>query len=221
MKVSDKGLLEICEHEGIVPAPYKDSQGVWTVFVGHTAMAGGLDPRVMARAMPTGAALQSAIDRALIVFKDDIEKFEARVARAFPVPLRQHQFDALVSWDFNTGGATWRSSTGKPCQLVQQVNRGDLSGDGFMGWLKPPEIRKRRTAEMRLFHTGNYDANGTLIPIWKTNGHGSLDGQLRTMEGAELLARMGPRKPLDLIYKDEGSSWLGRFLASLFGKGKG
>lgn len=219
MKLSNKGLLEIAEHEGIVPAPYRDSVGVWTFGVGHTAAAGGLDPREMNGAMPTGAALESAVDRALTVFRSDIPKYEARVRKAFPVTLKQHQFDALVSWDFNTGGATWRSKRGSPAQLVQQVNRGDMSGDGFMGWLKPPEIRKRRTAEMRLFQTGDYDANGRAVPIWKTNGAGRLTGILRTMDGVELLARMGPLSkpiPAPTPAKPSQSPWAA-LLAALAG----
>jgi len=126
MRVSDKGLLEIAEHEGIVPAPYRDSVGVWTFGVGHTAAAGGLDPQEMNGAMPTGAALEAAVDRALEVFREDIPKYEARVNKHIKVPLKQHQFDALVSFDFNTGGIWYKSKrTGKMthAQLVKAINR--------------------------------------------------------------------------------------------------
>ena len=47
MRLSDKGIVEIAEHEGIVPAPYRDSVGVVTFGVGHTAAAGVLDPAEM------------------------------------------------------------------------------------------------------------------------------------------------------------------------------
>ena len=197
MRLSNKGIIEIAEHEGIVPAPYRDSVGVMTFGVGHTAAAGGLDPREMNSAMPAGAALEAAIDRALIIFRDDVVKYENRVIDALRgTPVSQHQFDALVSWDFNTGGASWRSkNTGAQAQLLQQVHRGDFSGDGFMGWLKPPELRKRRTAEMNLFRTGNYDANGTAVPIWGTDGRGNLRGRIRVMDGRELLKRMNRAEP--------------------------
>lgn len=183
MRVSDKGLVEIAEHEGIVPAPYRDSVGVWTYGVGHTAAAGGLDPREMNSAMPTGAALDAAVDRALELFKVDLGKYEKRVNDAIKVPLLQHEFDALVSFDFNTGGI-YRA------KLTAAINAGDKSGAGFMGWLQPPEIRKRRTAEMNLFKTGDYDANGNTVPIWKTNGAGKLIGLHGSMSGAELLLRL-------------------------------
>lgn len=223
MKLSDRGLLEITEHEGIVPAPYRDSVGVWTFGIGHTAAAGGIDPRTLSPSMP--ADVERAIDRALAIFREDVVSYETRVARAFPVPMEQHQFDALVSWDFNTGGATWRSSTGKPCQLVQQVNRGDFSGEGFMGWLRPPEIRKRRTAEQRLFLTGDYDANGSDIPVWRTNGAGKLLGIMATIDGGELLERMGRGQPRDYAEEGQGgtpptsrapSGLLAALLAALF-----
>lgn len=188
MKTSTKGMLEICEHEGIVPAPYRDSVGVWTYGIGHTAAAGGLDPQEMNGAMPEGAALDAAIDRAINLFAYDLGKYEARVNAAVKVPLKQHEFDALVSFDFNTGGI-------HRANLTKAINAGDKSGDGFMGWLKPKEIIKRRKAEQRLFRTGDYDHNGSDIPIWRTDSRGNLRGVLRVMDGAELLRRMNPPAP--------------------------
>lgn len=184
MRTSLKGILEIAEHEGIVPAPYRDSVGVWTYGVGHTAAAGGLDPREMNSEMPTGAALERAIDHAIATFREDLVKYEDRVNAAINVPLKQHEFDALVSFDFNTGGI-------HRANLTKQINAGDKSGAGFMGWLRPPEIKGRRMAEQRLFRTGDYDHNGDRIPIWRTNGAGRLSGILRTMSGNELAARLG------------------------------
>lgn len=184
MKLSDKGLLEIAEHEGIVPAPYRDSVGVWTYGIGHTKNAGGLDPFKMAKNMPTGHNLEAAIDRAIEIFREDVQKYEERVNRAIKVPLAQHQFDALVSFDFNTGGIF-------QAKLTRAINARDADASRhFFGWLKPPEIRKRRTAEKNLFVTGNYDANGDDIPIWATNGAGKLTGILKTIDGADLLRRM-------------------------------
>lgn len=184
MKLSDKGIVEIAEHEGIVPAPYRDSVGVVTFGVGHTAAAGGLDPAEMSGAMPTGDALTAAVDRAIMVFRDDLAKYEDRVNAAIKVPLEQHEFDALVSFDFNTGGI-------HRAKLTKAINAGDKSGAGFMGWLRPPEIRKRRTAEMNLFKTGDYDANGNTVPIWGTNGALKLTGVVGSVSGPSLIARMG------------------------------
>jgi lysozyme len=186
MRVSDKGLLEIAEHEGIVPAPYLDSVGVWTFGVGHTAAAGDPDPAKMPKAMPVN--IEAAIDEALRVFRQDIPKYEDRVRRAIKVPLKQHEFDALVSFDFNTGGI-FRA------KLTKAINAGEANAARhFMGWVKPPEIRKRRMAEMRLFETGDYDANGDAIPVWRTDGNGRLRGVMRQISGASVLMRMRPRR---------------------------
>lgn len=186
-RTSTKGLLEIAEHEGIVPAPYRDSVGVWTFGIGHTAAAGGLDPREMNGAMPLN--IEAAVTRAINIFREDLRKYEARVNDAITAPLEQHQFDALVSFDFNTGGI-YRA------RLTKAINAGDRNAARhFMGWLRPPEIRKRRTAEMRLFQTGDYDANGDSIPVWRTNGRGKLIGIHRVMSGDELLGRLREVRP--------------------------
>lgn len=177
MKISERGVLEVAEHEGIVPGPYRDSVGVWTWGVGHTAAAGGPNPAQMPRGMP--ADVDAAVLDALALFDEDLDKYEARVNKAVKVPLKQHQFDALVSFDFNTGGIF-------AAKLTQALNRGDMSGNGFMGWLKPKQIIKRRKAEQALFRTGNYDANGDSIPIWRVDEHGRLRGILKTVSGAEL-----------------------------------
>lgn len=213
MRVSDKGLLEIAEHEGIVPAVYRDSIGVYSFGIGHTAAAGPPDPQEMSGAMPTGADLEERITRAIEVFRDDIPRYEARVNKAIRVPLKQHQFDALVSFDFNTGGI-------HKARLTAAINAGDPdAAQHFMGWLKPPEIRKRRTAEMRLFETGDYDANGDLIPVWKTDSKGNLIGQSHTVSGAWLLARIHP------LYHDEPPppaglwAWIIALIGRIFGKG--
>ena len=191
MTISDRGILEIAEHEGIVPAPYRDSVGVWTWGIGHTRNAGGLDPAKMPMAMPGN--LDAAIDLVIETFRDDVVKYAARVNTAIKVPLKQHEFDALVSFDLNTGGI-------HRAQLTKAINQGDPdAARHFMGWLRPPEIRKRRKAEMSLFRTGDYDANGDTIPIWRTNGAGRLSGIMQTITGAEMLARFGAEPaPVDL-----------------------
>jgi lysozyme len=129
-------------------------------------------------------SLDAAIDRAIAVFRDDVPKYEARVNAAIKVPLAQHQFDALVSFDLNTGGI-------HRANLTKAINAGDPNAsEHFFGWLRPAEIRKRRTAEKRLFETGDYDHNGDQITVWRVDAAGKLRGVLKAISGAELLARM-------------------------------
>lgn len=191
MRLSDKGLLEICEHEGIVPAPYYDSKGVLTYGVGHTKNAGSPDPASLPRGMPSN--IDKAIDEALAVFRNDVMSYERRVNDAIKVPLKQHQFDALVSFDFNTGGI-------HRANLTKAINARDpKASNHFFGWLKPPEIRRRREEEKALYDTGDYEANGDKIPVWNVDENGRLRGIHSTISGAEVLKRMGREQPKSLL----------------------
>lgn len=154
MTVSPRGLAEIAGHEGIVAAPYLDSVGVLTWGIGHTAAAGSPDPADL----PAGIEQPTA--RILDVFRQDMAKFEADVNRAVTVPLAQHEFDALVSFHFNTGGI-FRAN------LTKRLNAGDRPGaiKGFDGWHKPPEIIGRRNSEKRLFAEGVYAHGGKALVI--------------------------------------------------------
>ena len=185
MKVSREGLVALARHEGIVVAPYRDVVGVWTWGVGHTAGAGHPDPSQMPPAMPaTAVAFNDAIALALNQFATDLQSYEKRVRDAVKVTLSQHEFDALVSFDFNTGGIF-------KAKLTKLLNAGDRKGAAraFMGWLKPEAIRGRRMAEMTLFESGDY--GGGKVPIYATDGAGRLAGIRKTLMPDELLSLMG------------------------------
>jgi hypothetical protein len=47
VQVTERGLLALSGHEGVVPAPYRDSTGAWTFGIGHTAAARPPDPAAM------------------------------------------------------------------------------------------------------------------------------------------------------------------------------
>ena len=91
MQVSERGLMAIIAHEGIVKSRYKDSVGVWTIGVGHTKAAGGLNPETF-----TG---ELSLNEVMDLFRKDIARYEADVTKAFAgVPLIQHEFYALESF---------------------------------------------------------------------------------------------------------------------------
>lgn len=166
MRTSDKGVAALALHEGVVPAPYLDSVGVWTYGIGHTAAAGGPIPADMPRGMPDD--LDAALARVFAVFRADLEKFEDRVKRAVKVPVAPHENDALVSFDYNTGGIF-------AAKLTKHLNAGnrEAAAAAFMGWRRPPEIIPRRKSERGLFKTGTYPAG--LIPVWGVNESGRVD----------------------------------------------
>ena len=152
MKISTEGLVALIAHEGIVQSRYKDSVGVWTIGVGHTKAAGGLNPETF-----TGTLTVAQI---MDLLRTDIVKYENGVNAAVKVPLKQHEFDALVSFHYNTG------AIGK-ATLTKSLNAGKKTQAGaeFMNWVKPPEIKGRREAERDLFLTGKYPAPyGNLYP---------------------------------------------------------
>ncbi|MBP8932459.1 MAG: lysozyme, partial [Paracoccus sp.] len=100
-------------------------------------------------------------------FRRDVAKYEAAVNRAVKVPITQAQFDALVSFHYNTG-AIGRAS------LVKRLNAGDVAGAaaGFMAWKKPPEIIPRRKAEQELFAKGVYP--GGQVTVWQVSNSGRV-----------------------------------------------
>lgn len=165
MKLSDDGLYALAVHEGIVPAPYLDSVGVWTYGIGHTAAAGSPDPAKMPRGMPSD--IDATIADVFSTFRRDVAKYEAAVNSAVTVQLAQHQFDALVSFHYNTG-AIGRAS------LVKKLNAGDYVGatNGLMDWKKPPEIIERRKAERDLFAHGKYPSGK--VTVWGATADGRV-----------------------------------------------
>lgn len=183
LKTSPAGLVALISHEGIVPAPYLDSVGVWTWGIGHTAAAGAPIPSAMPRGMP--ADLDAAIDQAFTVFAADIVSYEEDVRRAVKVRLAQHEFDALVSFHYNTG-AIARAT------LTQLVNAGDMQGAAaaFLNWRTPSEILDRRKAEQLLFREGVYPTGK--LRVWNVDAAGKITWRIaHSITPADALARMG------------------------------
>ncbi|MGI6247229.1 MAG: lysozyme [Pseudochelatococcus sp.] len=185
MHMTDRGLLALVRHEGIVPGPYLDVKQVWTFGIGHTAAAGSPDPTRMPRGMP--ADLDAGIREAFKAFHTDLAAYEAAVRRAVTVPLAPHEFDALVSFHYNTGGIARAA-------LTKHLNAGNraAAAEAFMGWLKPAAIRSRREAERDLFRHGRYPA-GT-IPVWAVDRNGRVDFSrpVRRLTEEDALALLRP-----------------------------
>ncbi len=195
MKTSDRGIAALIAHEGVVPGPYRDSKGIWTYGVGHTMAAGKPDPAGMARGMP--ADLDAALVEVFRVFRRDLERYEEAVNKAIKVPVTQHEFDAAVSFHYNTGAigrATW----------VRTLNKGDRTkaAKEMMNWRKPPEIIGRREDERRLFQFGTYpDAD---LTVWQVDSNGGVIWKpARRLEAGEALALMRGGVRPDPIHHDD------------------
>lgn len=95
MQTSDWGRELIESFEGLFLHAYLDSVGVLTIGYGHTNLAGV--PPVVTRGMTiTEDDADEILAADLAAVERDVEKF-------ITVPLEQYEFDALVSFHFNTG----------------------------------------------------------------------------------------------------------------------
>jgi lysozyme len=157
MKTSSNGRALIERYEGLILKSYDDAndhiipkggqaQGTLTIGYGHTSAAG--PPKVYAGQTITKQQADS-------ILASDLGKVEADVNRLVKVPLTQNQFDALVSFHFNTG------ALGKSSLLIALNKRNyDLAANRFMvytngrigGKLVPMAgLTRRRTEEKALF----------------------------------------------------------------------
>lgn len=86
-------------------------------------------------------------------FASDLRKFEQAVSLLVKVPLTQYQFDALVSFTYNLGIGSLKSST-----LLKMLNEGYYSNAGLqlLRWTKNDGVEmaglvRRRKAELKMF----------------------------------------------------------------------
>lgn len=158
MNISETGLALIKSFEGKYYEGYLCPAGVWTIGYGHTG-------ETLGQPSPKGMRISDVdIDNLL---KKDMNRFEKAVFRSVTVPIKQHQFDALVSFAFNVGAGALATST-----LLKKLNSADYKGaaEQFLVWNKAtnPQTKKkvalagltrRRQAERHLFLTGELKVN--------------------------------------------------------------
>ncbi|WP_312390815.1 lysozyme [Chryseobacterium sp.] len=97
MKTSQKGIQLILSFEGFSSKPYLDSAGIPTIGYGNTYYPGGkkVTMKDTAISKERGAELFSAV----------LPAYEKIVNQKIKISLSQNQFDALVSYAYNTGGS--------------------------------------------------------------------------------------------------------------------
>ncbi len=113
MKVSDKLIKLLRHHEGVRNKPYQCPAKLWTVGIGHLIGDGKTLPPEWNKTFTN-----EEIDA---ILKRDLNRFELGVHKMLPnVFLRQHEFDAIVSFCFNLGLGCFQRST-----IRQALLRGD------------------------------------------------------------------------------------------------
>lgn len=191
MQTSDRGIAALVAHEGIVPGPYWDSAKppVLTWGIGHTAAAGAPIPANLPRGMP--ADLDATLREVFAVFRRDLARYEADVARAIgSTPCAQHEFDAAVSFHFNTGAiarAAW-------VDLWKSGRRTEAARSMLVNWRRPASIIERREAEQTLFLSGDYGKGQAAV--WNVSAAGKVGRLLRTLSQEEILTLMRADEPL-------------------------
>lgn len=141
MKTSDKGIEFIIKEEGEVLHAYRCQAGVWTIGVGHT---GGVTPD-----------MKITKEQSRQLLKADLCRFEKAVNETIKVPLRQCQFDALVSFSFNVGTQAFKTST-----LAKKINDNapyEEIREQFLRWNKAggkvlAGLTSRRKREAKLYY---------------------------------------------------------------------
>lgn len=146
LRISDPGVAVLVDREGLRTEAYQDTEGVWTIGIGHTSAAG--PPKVTPHAKVTE-------EEAWDIFWRDTETFRREARGLVKVPLEQHELDALASFIFNVGVPQFKGST-----VRKKLNAGDYQGAGeaLLMWMKPPEVASRRRGEHAQFLRGEYVA---------------------------------------------------------------
>jgi lysozyme len=148
MNISEKGveaikLFEGCNRKGDLHHAYKCSAGVWTCGFGST---GG----VTATTIWTDDQAKANLLRDLMFAENAVRK------QCGATKLKQHEYDACVSFVFNLGPRP-------AATLWKKIVANDILGAGaeFPRWDqvngKPNEgVRRRRLAEQAIFLNGRY-----------------------------------------------------------------
>jgi lysozyme len=149
MQLSDHGEAVIKNFEGLRLIAYKDTAGVWTIGYGSTRYHDG-------KTVKPGDKLANEA-QADALFRNTLNQYVKAVINKVTVPVTQNQFDALVSFTYNTGTASGKT-------LFAKLNAKDYQGaaDQFLLWnkitdpktgnkIESPTLTTRRRQERALF----------------------------------------------------------------------
>lgn len=153
MKTSKAGLDLIKEFESFRSAPYLCSSGVPTIGYGTTVYPNGIKVKLSDQKIT-----QQLAESFLQHYVNAIEK---DVLNLVKVPLKQNQFDALVSFAYNVGSDIDEDTKAEglgDSTLLKLLNAGDIAGASkqFERWNKAGGkvsngLIRRRKAEKALF----------------------------------------------------------------------
>lgn len=164
MQIDSEGVAMLKNREQLRLKAYQDSAGVWTIGWGCTTYENGA--RVKAGDQITEARAQQ-----LLAFHIGVAA--AAVSRYVTAKLNQGQFNALLSFAYNTGGLAFGNST--LCDLVNaNPNDTERISAEFLKWqyvtvngkkVRSQGLVNRRYEEIEMYTSGSLKK--------KVNGSGS------------------------------------------------
>lgn len=144
MAITSRGLALIKQYEGFSAMPYRCPAGYMTVGYGHVVLPHEL----------FDAPINELQAEALLM--DDVIIAERAVRRLIARSLRAHEYDALVSFTFNLGGAALQRS-----RLRRVIEHGGIDEveTQWMRWVyakgrRLPGLMARRRAEFMHYAGG-------------------------------------------------------------------
>jgi GH24 family phage-related lysozyme (muramidase) len=160
--LSERILLEVAEHEGLVLEAYKCSAGVLTWGFGVTNASG----HTVDRYDTARGGRRSSIGRAVEIFEWLLRtRYLPQVRAAFRGrEVTEAQLAAALSFHWNTGAigqADWVQSF--------LLGRRERAWAEFMNWSRPREIIPRRRAERALFFDGRWSQDGVVTIYDRVN----------------------------------------------------
>jgi lysozyme len=165
MQMSKEGLIELANYEAMSNTCYYDSVRVKTVSIGLTVS----DIRDI-NSWPWDKFLSD--EQCVKLYVDKLQKYVDAVNSEVKVPLKQHEFDALVSITYNIGTGNLKTNKGgmagstfidrvnaqeSPQRIVAAMAAWNKAGGRVLNGLI-----NRRAKEADLYLTGNYKNNGTV-----------------------------------------------------------
>ena len=144
MRLSEAGIKFIQTWEGLKLKAYRDSKGLPTIGIGTTRYPDGTKVQM-------GDSCTEA--QAYEWFRFDIARFEAVVNRVIKIPLKQNQFDALVSLVYNIGETNFTKGTVDDKLNANQIDAALATWLTYVysGGRKITGLANRRIAEVKLF----------------------------------------------------------------------
>jgi lysozyme len=138
----DHSTIALIEHfEGKRHKAYRDSEGNWTIGVGH----------LIKRQTRDLIHRELSEEEVMGILHQDLEKCTTALESSLNTGINRPQINALLSLCHNIGPDNFVKS-----EVMKYLNEGNVhkAADSFMNWSNPPVLKKRRQIERTLFLAG-------------------------------------------------------------------